>query len=58
MTVEADFKFYKKNGFLIKKDLISKNNLKIINKEIQNLRVKKFNDKNFFEHKIINKKNI
>lgn len=56
MTVEADFKFYKKNGFLIKKDLISKNNLKIINKEIQNLRVKKFNDKNFFEHKIINKK--
>ena len=56
MSILTDFNFYKKNGYLIKKDLISKNNLKIINKEIQNLRVKKFNDKNFFEHKIINKK--
>ena len=49
-----DFSFYKKNGYLVKKNLISKKTIQKINTEINKL--KKIKKYNFFESKIVNKK--
>ena len=49
-----DFSFYKKNGYLVKKNLISKKTIQKINTEINKL--KKIKNYNFFESKIVNKK--
>ena len=49
-----DFSFYKKNGYLVKKNLISKKTIQKINIKINKL--KKIKKYNFFESKIVNKK--
>ena len=49
-----DFSFYKKNGYLVKKNLISKKTIQKINTEINKL--KKIKKYNFFESTIVNKK--
>ena len=51
MSLE-DLKFFKKNGYLIKKNLINKNTIVNLNNQI-----KKFSKSSkFFESKIVNKK--
>lgn len=49
-----DLSFYKQNGFLVKKNLISKKTIQNINNEIN--KFKKIKNYNFFEHKTVNKK--
>ena len=49
-----EFSFYKQNGFLVKKNLISKKTIQNINNEID--KFKKIKNYNFFEHKTVNKK--
>ena len=58
MTINSDLLFYRKNGFLIKKNLFSKIFIKNLVDEINKLKKNKFEDDNYFEYKSVNKKNI
>ena len=49
-----DFTFYKKNGYLVKKNLISKDLIQKINNQLHKL--KKIKNYSFFEHKVVSKK--
>ena len=51
-----EFSFYKQNGFLVKKNLISKKTIKNINNKID--KFKKIKNYNFFEHKTVNTKRL
>ena len=49
----ADLRFYKKNGYLVKKNLINKNIINNINEQIEKIALK---SSKFFESTVVNKK--
>ena len=56
MKEDSDLLFYKKNGYLIKENLLTKKLIKDLINQINKLIKLKSKDVNYFEYKYVNKK--